>query len=121
MATAGGGARAATTGRGQRPRDADGLSGFELGDKALGHLHAVADDGILRGVEDGGIGVFVDGEDGLGTADTCQVLNGTGDAQTDEQLRRNGDACLANLMAILEPAGFDQGTRAADFCPQQLC
>ena len=60
-------------GRGQRrrPRDADGLSGFELGDKALGHLYAVADDGILRGVEDGGIGVFVDGDDGLGTADTC--------------------------------------------------
>lgn len=66
-------ATAATVGRGQRrrPRDADGLSGFELGDKALGHLHAVADDSILRGVEDGGIGVFVDGDDGLGTADTC--------------------------------------------------
>lgn len=65
------GARTATTGRGQRPRYADGLSGFELGDKALGHFHAVADDGILCGVEDGGIGVFVDGDDGLGTADTC--------------------------------------------------
>ena len=60
-------------GRGQRrrPRYAGGLSGFELGDKALSHLHAVADDSILRGVEDGGIGVFVDGDDGLGTADTC--------------------------------------------------
>lgn len=63
--------RQRAAGRGQRPRDADGLSGFELGDKALGHFHAVADDGILCGVEDGGIGVFVDGDDGLGTADTC--------------------------------------------------
>ena len=72
------------------PRCADGLSGFESWAIRRWATSAVADDGILRGVEDGGVCIFVDGEDGLGPADTRQVLNGAGDAQADEQLGRNG-------------------------------
>ena len=52
----------------------------------------------LNNEKKGNLGVFVDGNDGLGVLHAGQVLDGSRDADGDVQVRRHDLARLSNLM-----------------------
>ena len=62
------------------------------------YLADVADDSVIRNVEDGCRLVGIDGNDAVGGLHTGGELNGTGDAQGDDQLGLDGSAGQTNLM-----------------------
>src|SRR3954469_1653287 len=67
----------------------------------------VTDDPEVGELEDRGLGVLVDGHDGLRGLHAGPVLDRTGDADGDVQLRRDGLAGLADLEAVRVEAGVD--------------
>ena len=77
-------------------------------------VEEVADDAVVDEVEDGGFGVLVDRDDGLGGLHAGPVLDGAGDAVGDVQLRRDGLAGLADLVGVRVPARVDRGAGGAD-------
>src|SRR5690349_11728235 len=74
----------------------------------------VPNDTEVDELEDRGLFVLVDRDDRLGRLHTGPVLDGTGDAGRDVELRRHGLAGLADLEGVRHPAGVDSGTRGAD-------
>src|SRR3954451_14958405 len=74
-------------------------------------LVQVADDAEVDQLEDGRLGVLVDGHDGLRGLHAGAVLDGTGDAGGDVQLRGDALAGLPDLVLVGVPAGV--GDRAA--------
>src|SRR5215469_16017095 len=78
-----------------------GADGFgEFGDD----LEEVAYDSVVGYLEDGGVFVFVDGDDGLGALHADEVLDGSGDADGEIELRGDGLAGGADLALHGEPA-----------------
>src|SRR6478672_13437406 len=73
----------------------------------------VADHAEVGELEDRGLGVLVDGHDGLRGLHAGAVLDRTGDADGDVELRRDGLAGLADLERVRHPARVDRGTRGA--------
>ena len=65
-------------------------------------------------LEDRGFLVLVDGHDRLGGLHAGAVLDRTGDAVGDVELRGDGLAGLADLEAVRDPAGVDGSPRGAD-------
>src|SRR5690606_33798227 len=74
----------------------------------------VSHQAVVSHLEDRGFFVLVDGDDDLGVLHTGQVLNGTGDADRDVQLRSDDLAGLTDLHVVRHEAGVDGGTRGAD-------
>ena len=77
-------------------------------------VEEVADDAVVDEVEDRGLGVLVDRDDGLRGLHAGAVLDGAGDAGGDVELRGDRLAGLADLVAVRVPAGVDGGARGAD-------
>src|SRR5690606_37252052 len=65
-------------------------------------------------LEDRGLLVLVDRDDRLGRLHAGPVLDRTGDARGDVQLRGDLLAGLADLRGVRVPAGVDRGARGAD-------
>src|SRR5215210_2219024 len=74
----------------------------------------VADDAEVGELEDRRLGVLVDGDDRLRGLHPGPVLDGTGDADGDVQLRRDGLAGLPDLEGVRVEAGVDRGPGGAD-------
>src|SRR5690606_5572836 len=92
-------------------------SALALGDlvgQLRGDLEQVTHDTEVGDLEDRGLGVLVDGDDGLRRLHAGAVLDRTGDAQCDVQLRRHRLAGLADLELRRVVAGVDGGTRGTD-------
>src|SRR3954453_24121759 len=109
--------------RGDRPARAKqsdgpwGRSGTALGDlvgELRGYLEEVTHDTEVGEFEDRGLGVLVDGDDRLGGLHAGAVLDRAGDADGDVELRRHGDAGLADLHGVRHPAGVDDSARGTD-------
>ena len=86
------------------------LGGLDLLDQFGNDLVQVANDAIGSNAEDGGILILVDGDDGLGILHAGNVLDGTGDAQSNIDAGMHGLAGLANLMVSRQPAFIGNGT-----------
>src|SRR5215472_13526157 len=87
-----------------------------------GHdLEQVADDPEIAELEDRGVRVFVDRHDESRAAHSDLVLDGARDPDGDVQLRRNGLAGLAHLMAVRYPSCIDDGTRRSDGTAERFC
>src|SRR5207342_787463 len=86
----------------------------ELVGELRGHGEKIPDDAVVGEFEYRGIGVFVDGDDGLGGLHAGPVLYRAGDADGDVELGRNGDAGLAHLHLVGDPAGVDDRARGTD-------
>ena len=66
----------------------------------------------------GGILILVDGDDGLGILHAGNVLDGTGDAQSNIDAGMHGLAGLADLMVSRQPAFIGNGTGSTDNAAQ---
>src|SRR4051794_20416077 len=74
----------------------------------------VADDAEVGQLEDRRLGVLVDGHDGLRGLHAGAVLDRTGDADGDVELRRDGLAGLPHLEAVRVEAGVHRRPGGAD-------
>src|SRR5690606_28086100 len=76
-------------------------------------LEEVAYQAVVGYLEDRRIFILVDRNDHLGILHARQVLDGTGDADRDIQLRRDDLAGLADLHVVGHEAGIDGSARSA--------
>ena len=86
------------------------LGSLDLLDELGNDLVQIADDAVGGNIEDGGVLVLVDGDDVLGILHTGNVLDGTGDAQSNIDAGMHGLAGLADLMVSRQPALIGDGT-----------
>src|SRR5271170_8045588 len=89
------------------------LAGFYRVRQLRSHLEQVAHDPVVGDLEDRRFFVLVDGNDRLAGLHARAVLDRTGDAQRDVQLRRHGLAGLADLELTGVVAGIHRGARRA--------
>ena len=92
----------------------DGLD--QLGDD----LEQVADNAVVRDLEDRGGIVLVHRDDALGILHTGLVLDRAGDAEGDVDLRVDGLAGLADLVVSGDPAGIYARAARANNAAQNL-
>ena len=83
-------------------------------------LVQIADDTEVSDVEDRSVLVFVDRNDEIGLFHTCHVLDRTGYADREVDLRTDGLAGLADLQILRLPAGINDCTGAADRSVQRF-
>src|SRR5699024_3706992 len=81
-------------------------------------LEQVAHDAEVSDIEDRGLAVLVDRDDGLRRLHAGLVLDRTGNAQCHIQLRRHGDTGLTDLMRLGDVTGIDCRTRSTESGPE---
>src|SRR2546429_1407332 len=97
-----------------------GLGFFQGFGEGRHDLENVADDAVVGNFEDGGVRIFVDGDDGAGALHADDVLNRAADSQGQIEFRRDGLAGAADLALHGEPAFVANGTRCGDFTTQRF-
>src|SRR3954464_2209681 len=90
------------------------LAGLDRLGQLRSDLEQVTDDAEIGDLEDRRLFVLVHRDDRLRRLHTGAVLDRSGDAQCDIQLRRHGLTGLAHLELARVVAGIDRGTRRAD-------
>src|SRR5689334_12452356 len=95
-------------------------SSFVRIDEPRDHLDRVADDAVMRDVEDRRLGIGVDGDDVLRFLHAGPVLDGAGDADGDVQLGAHGDAGLAHLPLGRNEARIDSSAASRDFAADRF-
>ena len=78
------------------------------------HFEQIANQPVIRDLEDRRIGILVDGDDDLRFLHPGQMLDRPGDADGDVKLRRDDLAGLADLVVVRHEAGIDGGTGGAE-------
>src|SRR6478735_11881603 len=78
------------------------------------HGEEVSDDAEVDELEDRGLVVLVDRDDRLGRLHAGAVLDRTGDAARDVELRAHLLAGLADLRGVGVPPGVDRGAARTD-------
>ena len=90
--------------------------GFFEGFGQGGHdFEDVGDYAVVGDFEDGGVGVFVDGDDGAGAFHADDVLDGAADTEREIEFWGDSLAGAADLALHGEPAFVADGTRGRDF------
>src|ERR1700729_2919240 len=87
---------------------------FEFGEDGGNELRDVADDTVVGDLEDGGLGVAVNGNDDLAFVHAGEMLDCAGDTDGDVELGLDGFSGLADLLGVGTPAGVDDGPGGAD-------
>src|SRR5258708_18174906 len=100
--------------------DLRGLGFFELVGEGGDDFEDVGDDGVVGDFEDGGVFVFVDGDDGARSLHADNVLDGSTDAEGEIEFWRDGLARAANLAVHGKPALVADGARGGDFAADGL-
>src|SRR5699024_7554279 len=90
------------------------LTGVDGPGELRGDVEQVADDAVVRDLEDRGLLVLVHRDDRLGRLHSGSVLDRAGDPERDVQLGRDRLAGLADLELARVEAGVDRGARRAD-------
>src|SRR6478609_4000018 len=80
----------------------------------------IADDTVVGYFKDRGVLVFVDGDDGLRSLHTDEMLDGSGDSDGEVQLWRDGLAGRADLALHGEPAVVADRARGGEFGAEGL-
>src|SRR5207302_8423343 len=81
----------------------------------------VADDAVVRDLEDRGVLVFIDGDDGARALHADNVLNCAADAERKIEFWRDGLAGAADLALHRKPAFVANWTRRGDFSAHRFC
>jgi len=92
------------------------LGGLDGLDELGNGLEEVSNETDVGDLEDGGVGVLVDGNNELGLLHTGKVLDGTRDTNGDVELGGDNLSGLADLERVVGVAGVDGGTRGTDGC-----
>ena len=100
--------------------DCSALAGLDRLGQLRRDLEQVADHAVVGDLEDRRLFVLVDRDDRLRRLHAGAVLDRTGDAQRDVQLRRDGLTGLAHLELARVVAGVDRGARRADGGTQRV-
>src|SRR5439155_15523813 len=82
------------------------LSRFQSIDERRHDLEQIADDAVVRNLEDRRVGILVDGNDRVGAFHTDQMLNGAGDSEREVELWRNRLTRASDLSLHRQPAGI---------------
>lgn len=77
-------------------------------------VEEVSNETNVGNLEDGSVGVLVDGDDHLGLLHTSKVLDGTRDTDGNVELRGNDLTGLADLERVVGVASVDGSTRGTD-------
>lgn len=105
----------------KNPLRGAGLVGLESGSDSLFQLRygveQVGDQAVVGDLEDRRLFVLVDRDDHLRVLHARQVLDGTGDAHRDVQLRGDDLAGLADLHVVRHETGVDRGAEAPTAAP----
>jgi hypothetical protein len=83
-------------------------------------LGQVGHEAVVGHLEDGGLGVLVDGDDDLAVLHPCEVLNGAGDAHGDIQPRRDHLARLPHLQVVRHIPRVHRGAARAHARAEQV-
>src|SRR5439155_11507037 len=83
-------------------------------------LEEIPDDPVVRDLEDGRVGILVDGDDGAGSLHADQMLDRARDAEREIELRRDGLAGAADLALHRQPSGVADGARRRDLGAERL-
>src|SRR5580698_4164788 len=75
----------------------------QLVDHGRNHLMNIADDTVVRDLEDGGIGILIDGHDDLALVHTGEMLDGSRNADRDVGFGLHSFAGLAYLLRVRTP------------------
>src|SRR5450830_101668 len=81
----------------------------------------IANDAIVSHRENRCFWIFIDGNDCFGIFHTGQMLNRTGDTDSDIQLRRHNLTCLTNLPVIWYKTGVNRSTGCTHRRTQFVC
>src|SRR5215475_12522883 len=84
------------------------------------HLEQIAHDAVVGDLEDGRLGILVDGADHLRRPHPRQVLDGPRDAEAQVELGRDGAPRLADLETMRPPPRVHRGARGAHGGPDDL-
>src|ERR1700722_8352556 len=109
--------------RGANGRAVDDGSGFGFfeGFGEGGHdFEDVSDDAVVGDFEDGGVLVFVDGDDGARAFHADDVLDGTADAECEIKFGSDGLAGAADLAFHREPSFVADRARRGDFSAESF-
>src|SRR6266852_7071233 len=75
---------------------------------------------VVGDFEDGGFGVFVDGDDGAGAFHAHDVLDGAADSQSQVKFGGDGLAGAADLAIHGQPAGVADRTRGGQLSAERI-
>ena len=89
---------------------------YELGDDVFD----IAVDDVVGNLVDGGIRIVVYGDDDAGILHTGDVLDLTGDAAGNINLRMNGDTGLTNLTVVVYPTCINSCTGSTYLTMQEM-
>src|SRR5215212_3560817 len=81
----------------------------------------ISDNAVVRDIEDGCLGIFVNRHDRPRVLHANQVLNRAGDSKRDVKLGRNCLTWRSDLAVNWEPLGVANGTRSSKISSQHLC
>ena len=95
-------------------------SGFKLLYQRGDEVSVVVDNAEVGDVEDRRVCGLVHGHDALCIPHAELILHGAGYGDVDNDLRRHGDAALADLLVVLKPAAVDQWPRRGQLSTQQF-
>src|SRR4051812_23237756 len=102
-------------GIGREPNDPDSaLALLDFLGQLRHDVEKVTDDTEVDELEDRRLGILVDRNDRLRRLHAGAVLDRTGDARRDVELRRHRLAGLPDLVLVRVPAGVGRGTRRTD-------
>src|ERR1700730_5089972 len=87
---------------------------FQFSEDGGDELRDVAYDAVVGDLEDGCLGVAVDGDDGFAFVHAGEMLDGSGDTDGDVELGLDGLAGLADLLGVGAPASVHDGTGSSD-------
>jgi len=85
------------------------------------NLEKIAEEAVIAFLENGRIGIVVDGHDYLGCLHDRKMLNGTGNSAGDIEPRAYRFAGLADLQRVGREAGVHGGPGGANRRPENGC
>ena len=78
-------------------------------------LEEIGNETIIGDLEDGGFSIRVDGHNCLGIFHTSQMLNSTGNSNSDIKLRSDDFTGLTDLQVITDESCVNRGSRSTNY------
>ena len=85
------------------------------------NLEKIPEEAVIAFLENGRIGIVVDGHDHLGCLHACEMLNGTGNSAGDVEPWADRFSGLADLQRVGRKAGVHGGPGGANRRPENGC
>ena len=93
---------------------------LDLSGQSGNYLIEVAYYAVICDIEDVSVSILVDGNDAVGAAHACNVLDSTGDAACDIEFGTNSLTGLSDLVSMCDPAAVNCCTGSAYYTAEQI-